>query len=84
MKDRTTGENLGLRCNYYYVTCKTDEEFEKAKNGIKESQALAWEDFRLIKCEDETLIVSKERVPAFRDDRYKEWKRILARIYSRR
>ena len=81
---KTSGEILGLRTNHYYVTCKTVEEYIKVLNELKKTKAISMDDFHPIKCRDGILVVSNERVPAFRGLAYKEWRKLTNMIYTGR
>ena len=81
---RTMGEVLGLRCNHYYITCRTKEELMKVKNSLRETKALNMNDFHQRRCSDGILIISNEKVPAFRGETYKEWRKLTNMIYTGR
>ena len=81
---RTMGEVLGLRMNNYYVTCKTPEEYQMVMDGLEKAKALRMDDFTERECTDGILIISKVKIPGFRGQAYKEWRRITGDVYISR
>lgn len=80
----TIGERLGLRCNNYYITCRTVDEFDTVITDLTRANALDIRDFYVRTGTDGILVISRDRVPSFRGTAYKEWKKITSKIYTGR